>query len=108
MWEITVSIGFLAVLALVTDRRTRPVVVIAYLIRMVMAYVHAYVVPLPDSQFDAIRFERVAWMWARDGQCFDKLHHGIPPVLVDRKLCVPDGGTNGARPAVGKLLPSEH
>ena len=76
MWEITVSIGFLAVLALVTDRRTRPVVVIAYLIRMVMAYVHAYVVPLPDSQFDAIRFERVAWMWARDGQCFDNFTTG--------------------------------
>ena len=76
MWEITVSIGFLAVLTLVTDRRTRPVVVVAYLIRMVMAYVHAYVVPLPDSQFDAIRFERMAWTWARDGQCFDDFTTG--------------------------------
>ena len=76
MWEITVSIGFLAVLALVTDRRTRLVVVVAYLMRMAMAYVHAYVVPLPDSQFDAIRFERMAWMWARDGQCFDDFTTG--------------------------------
>ena len=76
MWEITVSIGFLAVLALVTDRRSRLVVLFAYLIRMAMAYVHAYVVPLPDSQFDAIRFERVAWMWAKDGQCFDDFTTG--------------------------------
>lgn len=76
MWEIIVSTGFLAVLALVTDRRTRLVVVVAYLIRMVMAYVHAYVMPLPDSQFDAIRFERVAWTWARDGQCFDHFTTG--------------------------------
>ena len=76
MWEIAVSIGLLAVLALVTDRRTRLVVVVAYLIRMAMAYVHAYVVALPDSQFDAIRFERVAWMWARDGQCFDDFTTG--------------------------------
>ena len=76
MWEITVSIGFLAVLALLTDRRTRLVVVVAYLIRMALAYVHAYVVPLPDSQFDAIRFERVAWTWAGDGQCFDDFTTG--------------------------------
>ena len=76
MWEITVSTGFLAVLVLVTDRRTRLVVVVAYLMRMALAYVHAYVVPLPDSQFDAIRFERVAWTWAGDGQCFDDFTTG--------------------------------
>ena len=76
MWEITVSIGFLSVLALVTDRRSRLVVLVAYVIRMAMAYIHAYVVPLPDSQFDAVRFERVAWMWARDGTCFDDFTTG--------------------------------
>ena len=76
MWEITVSIAFLFVLVLATDSRSRLVVLVAYLIRIAMAYVHAYVVPLPDSQFDAVRFERVAWMWARDGQCFDDFTSG--------------------------------
>ena len=41
-----------------------------------MAYTHAFIVPLPDSQFDALRFETVAWRWARDGHCFDDFTTG--------------------------------
>ena len=41
-----------------------------------MCYMHVYALPLPDSQFDAIRFERVAGMWAEDGQCFNDFTTG--------------------------------
>ena len=76
MWHVFVAIALLTVLALVTDRRFLSPVLVGYAIRVTMAYVHAYVLALPDSQFDAIRFEQVAWMWARDGECIEDFTTG--------------------------------
>jgi len=45
------------------------IVLCAYFVRVGFSYVHAFVFVLPDSQFDAIRFERIAWEWASDGRC---------------------------------------
>ena len=76
MLEICVSLALLTLLLAVTPRRFQSVVLSAYLLRVTLCYIHAYVLVLPDSQFDAIAFERIAWLWARDGQCFDDFTTG--------------------------------
>ena len=70
------AVLFLTALACGTSPGSRSIVVCAYLVRVAMCYIHAYVVVLPDSQFDAIRFESVAWSWARDQQCIDDFTTG--------------------------------
>ncbi len=44
---------------------------IAFIIRSLAALIHFYIVPLPDSQADAIGFERVAWEWAQEPISFN-------------------------------------
>jgi len=41
--------------------------IVAFIIRAFFALVHYYVVPLPDSQGDAVSFEHIAADWARSG-----------------------------------------
>jgi hypothetical protein len=45
----------------------RCVLVVAFAFRAGLALWQFYVAPLPDSQADAIRFERLAWEWGQDG-----------------------------------------
>ena len=52
------------------------VVLTAYLVRVVLSLVHAFVYPLPDSQEDALRFEMVAWELATDGECWNDARTG--------------------------------
>ncbi|MBE3581289.1 MAG: hypothetical protein IMW96_06595 [Thermoanaerobacteraceae bacterium] len=39
----------------------------AFIIRVILALIHAYLFPLPDSQADALRFESIAWEMAQGG-----------------------------------------
>ena len=70
------AIFFLTLLVGGTSQRSRLIVVCAYLVRVAMCYLHAYTVVLPDSQFDAVRFESVAWSWGRDQKCIDDFTTG--------------------------------
>ena len=63
-------------LLVITPRRMIGVVLCAYFVRVVLSYVHVYLFVLPDSQFDAIRFERVAWEWAGDRRCLSDFTTG--------------------------------
>jgi len=45
----------------------RALLILAFAIRAIFALVHHYGVPLPDSQADAVTFERVAAQWAGQG-----------------------------------------
>lgn len=74
--EFMFAVLFLTALTCGTPQGSRAIVVCAYLVRVVMCYIHAYVVVLPDSQFDAIRFESTAWLWASDQQCVDDFTTG--------------------------------
>ena len=51
-------------------------ITVAFLVRAMVAVLHFQLAFLPDSQFDAIRFERTAWLWAKDGQCFNDFTTG--------------------------------
>lgn len=51
-------------------------VVVAFVVRAMVALLHFQFAFLPDSQFDAIRFEQMAWLWAKDGKCFDDFTTG--------------------------------
>ena len=66
----------LVLLLLTVKSRFRNIVVCAYLLRVTLCYVHIFITPLPDSQFDAVRFESEAWSWARDQRCFDDFTTG--------------------------------
>ena len=76
MLEICVSLSLLVLLLSVIPRHFQSVILSAYILRVILCYIHAYVLILPDSQFDAIAFERTAWLWARDAQCFDDFTTG--------------------------------
>ena len=74
--EICLALALLLVLVLLSGRRVRGPVLSAYAVRVGLSYVHSHLVPLPDSQFDAVAFEELAWIWARDGICLDDLTTG--------------------------------
>ena len=76
MLELLLTLVFLVIFLSVSPRRLLSIVVCAYALRVILVYIHAYVAELPDSQFDALRFESVAWMWAQDGQCLDDFRTG--------------------------------
>ena len=76
MLELSISLALLVLLLSVVPTQLRGTVVTAYVVRIILCYLHAYVVTLPDSQFDAIAFERIAWLWARDNRCFDNFTTG--------------------------------
>lgn len=61
---------------LVRDQRQAVILVAAFTIRAAVSVVSAAGVALPDSQFDAHTFERIAWFWARDGRLFDDFTTG--------------------------------
>ena len=68
-----------AVLVVILARVPRGLVepiAVAFLVRAILAFLHFQFAFLPDSQFDALRFERTAWLWARDGQCFNDFTTG--------------------------------
>ena len=67
---------FLSALLVVAPRRFWPIILCAYLIRATLCFVHSYALILPDSQFDAIRFESTAWLWAQDARCIDDFTTG--------------------------------
>ena len=47
------------------NKELRKVLIIAFLLRASLALIHVFVVPLPDSQADAVTFERVGWELAQ-------------------------------------------
>ena len=63
-------------LVIVCPRRFYAIVVSAYAVRALLSYIHAYFLVLPDSQFDALLFERLAWEWSYDGDCLDDFSTG--------------------------------
>ena len=77
MLELFVATALLVLVLAVTCRDPmRLVATCAYVLRVILCYLHAYVIALPDSQFDAVAFERIAWLWARDGSCLDDITTG--------------------------------
>ena len=76
MFATCVALALLILILSVVRRSYQSVILAAYILRVILSYIHAYVLVLPDSQFDAIRFERVAWMWAEDGRCFNDFTTG--------------------------------
>ena len=74
--EILFFLIFLTALLVVAPRRFWPILLCAYLIRAALCFVHSYAWVLPDSQFDAIRFESTAWLWAQDARCLDDFTTG--------------------------------
>ena len=76
MLELSTSL-FLSLLLLVfVPRRFQGPVVGAFVLRVMLSYLHAYLIELPDSQFDAVAFEWRAWLWAQDGECLDDFTTG--------------------------------
>ena len=62
---------------MVMGRRTSvTIVATSYILRILLVYAQALGLVLPDSQADAVDFERLAWEWARDGQLFDDFRTG--------------------------------
>ena len=71
-----VAASFLVFILVAAPDRWKEQLVVAYLSRFALAVVHHSFAILPDSQFDAIRFERLAWLWAEDSRCFDNFNTG--------------------------------
>lgn len=65
----TVLIGGLAAMAGVGHEQPEVArtLLLAFVVRSLAALIHAYVMPLPDSQADARYFESVGWEWASEG-----------------------------------------
>ena len=76
MLTILLFLLFLVVLLSSVRSSYRPIVVTAYIVRVFLCLIHAYVITLPDSQFDAVWFEHTSWIWAKDGTCFDDFATG--------------------------------
>ncbi len=68
--------AFLVSLLAVRDHRQSAILAAAFTIRIVVIIAHMAGITLPDSQFDARTFERIAWLWARDGRLFDDFTTG--------------------------------
>ena len=65
---ITLLLGALVTVYLVSRRGEIAVpLFLGFLLRTIWALVHRFVVPLPDSHVDAVRFEAVGWSWASAG-----------------------------------------
>jgi len=47
--------------------RARYLLIWAFIVRALFVLVHHYILPLPDSQADAVTFHRVAVQWAKNG-----------------------------------------
>jgi len=61
-------VGMLLILAVAARHKSiRTLILVAFVARAVLAVIHYYVTPLPGSQADAIRFERLATEWAQGG-----------------------------------------
>ena len=68
--------AFLVSFLLVRDKQQSAILVAAFAFRIAVSVVHVAGFALPDSQFDARTFERIAWLWARDGRLFDDFTTG--------------------------------
>ena len=76
MITAAVACTFLVTLLLVRDQQQVAILVAAFVVRIVLSVVHVAGFPLPDSQSDARTFERIAWLWARDGRFLDDFTTG--------------------------------
>ncbi len=76
MVEIAISLALLLSLVLFARRSYRAVLITAFVLRIALSYAQAFGLILPDSQLDALTFERFAWMWARDGRFLDDFTAG--------------------------------
>jgi len=70
-----VLLGFAVIVLLILsikDARLRNLIFLALLLRLGLALFHTYVMPLPDSDADALAFERLGWetadAWLRKGE----------------------------------------
>ena len=73
---IALSAAVLVIILVRVPTRWIEPVAVAFVVRAMVGFLHFQFPFLPDSQSDAIRFERTAWLWARDGQCFDDFTTG--------------------------------
>jgi len=65
---ITLFLGFTVVWIIgLRHPNVKTTLLLAFAIRAIFALVHYYIVPLPDSQADALSFERLAAQWAQGG-----------------------------------------
>ena len=69
------AVVLVVIFARIPTRWIEPVAV-AFVVRAVVALLHFQFSFLPDSQSDALRFERTAWLWAVDGKCFNDFTTG--------------------------------
>ena len=76
MIGVVAACAFLVSLLVVCDQRQFAVLAVAFAFRIALSVVHVAGYALPDSQFDARTFERLAWLWARDGRFFDDFTTG--------------------------------
>lgn len=62
------TLGFV-VIQIISGKNPRVchILIAAFIVRSLFAVIHYYVIPLPDSQFDAASFERLAAQWAAEG-----------------------------------------
>lgn len=65
---MTLGLGLLLIWRLTRafPEATRPLLA-AFLFRALLAVIHAYLTPLPDSLGDALNFERKGWVWSLAG-----------------------------------------
>ena len=65
---VTLFLGFTIVWIIgLRHPNVKTILLLAFAIRAFFALVHYYIVPLPDSQADALTFERFAAQWAQGG-----------------------------------------
>ncbi|MEN3011160.1 MAG: glycosyltransferase family 39 protein, partial [Candidatus Bipolaricaulaceae bacterium] len=65
---VALGIGFLITMSLtLRDRAAAKILLFAFLLRTALALFHQFILPLPDSQADAIMFEQTARNWASQG-----------------------------------------
>jgi uncharacterized membrane protein len=50
-----------------TESRIQKVILSAFFLRAMLAIMHSYLMPLPDSGEDAVMFEKVGWEWSQSG-----------------------------------------
>ena len=76
MIGLIAACGFLVSLLLLRDKRYSMILVVSFASRVMLSSIHVAGFALPDSQFDARTFERIAWLMARDNDFLDDFTTG--------------------------------
>lgn len=60
-----VIVSLIVLLFMIRFPHVGDILLFAYLLRLLLVVIHSFLFPLPDSQADALKFERIAWEWAQ-------------------------------------------